>query len=90
MSDLFYNQSNFENQIASLQQNIAELEGELEVFNTNFETIKANWSGTEFEKAKEKLMEIGKTLEDAINNNKQQLKFLNEKNSRFAETSTRL
>lgn len=84
MADLVYNQSNFDNLISRLNQNIRKIESELEQFEQNYQIIKANWSGTEFEKANQKLLEIKKTLETALNDSKTQKKFLESKNTDFA------
>lgn len=84
MADLVYNQSKFDDLISRLNQNIRKIESELEQFEQNYQIIKANWSGTEFEKANQKLLEIKKTLETALNDSKTQKTFLESKNTDFA------
>lgn len=84
MADLSYNQSNFNELISRLDANIKKIEGEIETFNQNFDVIKANWSGDEFDKAEPKLMEIKTTLEKALNDQKSQKNYLETKNSDFA------
>ena len=84
MADLVYNQTRFEEQIRRLDQNIRELESELESFNQNYEVVKKNWMGSEFEKAEPKLLEIKKTLETALNDSKTQRNYLDKKNQDFA------
>ena len=76
--------------INNLENNVAKLREELETFNTNYDVVKANWSGSEFNKADEKLLEIKKTLETAISDNEQQIKYLKQKNADFAETNSGL
>ena len=51
---------------------ITKIEGELETFERNFQIIRANWSGTEFDKAAPKLLEIKTTLERALNDQRSQ------------------
>ena len=84
MADLVYNQAKFEEQIRRLDQNIKKMESELEEFNRNFDVIKRNWSGDEFNKAEPKLLEIRKTLETALNDSRTQKNYLDAKNQDFA------
>ena len=84
MSDLIYNQAKFNEQIRRIDNNIHELEGELEEFNKNFELVKRNWSGTEYNKGEEKLMFIKKTLETALADQRKQRNYLEQKNQDFA------
>ena len=84
MADLDYRQSRFDELIGRLDQNIRKIESELETFEENYQVVKANWSGTEFEKADQKLLEIKTSLETALNDNRTQKKFLEEKNASFA------
>ncbi len=90
MADLVYNQARMTENINNLENNVAKLREELETFNTNYDVVKANWSGSEFNKADEKLLEIKKTLETAISDNEQQIKYLKQKNADFAETNSGL
>lgn len=84
MADLVYNQAKFEDQIRRLDQNIRKLESELETFNQNYDVVKRNWSGDEFNKAEPKLLEIRKTLETALNDARTQKNYLEGKNADFA------
>lgn len=84
MADLVYNQAKFEEQIRRIDQNIKKMESELEEFNQNFDVIKRNWSGDEFNKAEPKLLEIKKTLETALNDSRTQRNYLDTKNQDFA------
>ncbi len=84
MADLIYNQSNFNDLISRLNANIKKIEGELETFERNYQIIRANWSGTEFEKANVKLLEIKSTLERALNDQRTQKNYLEQKNINFA------
>ena len=90
MADLVYSQARFDELIARLDQNIRKIEGELETFEQNYQVIKANWSGSEFEKANQKLLEIKKTLETALNDNRTQKAFLEGKNASFANQTSGL
>ena len=85
MGDLNYNENKLSETTDNLDNNIRKLREELETFNTNYEVVRANWSGDEFNKASEKLLEIKKTLETAIADNEQQLRYLKQKNADFAE-----
>ena len=38
----------------------------------NFEVVKRNWSGSEFQKAEPKLLQIGKTIDRALADQRQQ------------------
>ena len=82
MADLVYNQAKMAETINNLENNLKKLREELETFNTNYDVVKANWSGSEFNKANEKLLEIKKTLE--------QLVYLKQKNADFAEVNSGL
>lgn len=90
MADIIYNQAKLEEVTNELQGQIKKLTEELETFNQNYEVVKANWSGSEFEKADVKLKEIKSTLETAIADNKQQLVYLKQKNADFAEANSGL
>ena len=90
MEDLVYNENKLSETTDNLDNNIRKLREELETFNTNYEVVKANWSGSEFNKANEKLLEIKKTLETAIADNEQQLVYLKQKNADFAEVNSGL
>lgn len=84
MADLVYNQAKFNELINRLDSNITKIEGELETFERNFQIIRANWSGTEFDKAAPKLLEIKTTLERALNDQRSQKNYLERKNQDFA------
>lgn len=90
MADIIYNQAKLEEVTNELEGQIKKLNEELETFNQNYEVVKANWSGSEFEKADEKLKEIKSTIETAIADNKQQLVYLKQKNADFAEANSGL
>ena len=90
MADLVYNENKLSETTDNLDNNIRKLREELETFNTNYEVVRANWSGSEFNKANEKLLEIKKTLETAIADNEQQLVYLKQKNADFAEVNSGL
>ena len=90
MRDLKYNENKLSETTDNLDNNIRKLREELDTFNTNYEVVKANWSGSEFNKANEKLLEIKKTLETAIADNEQQLVYLKQKNADFAEVNSGL
>lgn len=90
MEDLVYNENKLSETTDNLDNNIRKLREELETFNTNYEVVRANWSGSEFNKANEKLLEIKKTLETAIADNEQQLVYLKQKNADFAEVNSGL
>ena len=90
MADLIYNQSNFNDQIRRTDQTIKKLENEKEEFQRNYDIVKRNWSGDEFNKADAKLMEIDKTLDKVIEDQKQQRNYLQEKNDNFASQVTGL
>ena len=90
MADLVYNQAKMAETINNLENNLKKLREELETFNTNYEVVRANWSGDEFDKADEKLKEIRETLETAIADNERQKEYLEGKNDEFASASSRL
>ncbi len=90
MADLVYNQARLAEVTNRLNTNLRKLQEELETFNSNYEVIKANWSGSEFERASEKLLEIRKSLETAIADNNRQLAYLDQKNADFAEVNSGL
>jgi len=83
MSDLIWSEAKLSNMISLLDRVIAKLEGELETFEKNFEVVRRNWSGDEYNKAEVKLLEIRKTLEKAISDQRQQKNYLVEKNNNF-------
>ena len=84
MADLVYNQARFNELNSRLDANIRKIEGELENFERNFQIVKANWSGTEFDKAEPKLLEIKTTLERALADQRAQKTYLERKNQDFA------
>ena len=85
MADLVYNQARMAETTNNLENNLKKLREELDTFNTNYEVVRANWSGDEFDKADEKLKKIKETLETAIADNERQLRYLKQKNADFAE-----
>lgn len=84
MADLSYNEERFTDLINRLDSNIRKIESELNTFNENYEKIKSNWSGTEFEKVNTKLLEIKETLEVALEDNRKQKQYLEQKNNDFS------
>ena len=90
MDDLMHNQAKFSNTILELRGCITKLENELASFNHNYNVIKRNWSGTEFDKATLKLEEIKNTLEKAITDNNNQIKYYENQNDDFASIHTGL
>lgn len=85
MADLVYNQAKFTENVNQLESVIKKLEGHLESFNQFYEVIRRNWSGTEFNKADVKLGEVRKTLETALEDNRKQKRYLEQKNNEFSE-----
>ena len=90
MTELNYNEEKLTETTNNLDNNIRKLREELDTFNTNYEVVRANWSGSEFNKANEKLLEIKKTLETAIADNEQQKEYLERKNDEFARANSGL
>ena len=90
MSDLIYNQAKFDEQLRRIEQNIKKLESEKEAYEQNYEIVRKNWSGSEFEKANPKLVEIGKTLDKALEDQRKQKEYLERKNQDFASQMTGL
>lgn len=84
MPDLYYNSAKFDELDSRLDANIAKIKQELDEFDRNFELVKKNWSGTEFEKAKPKLLLIKKTIQRALDDQIAQKKYLERKNQDFA------
>ena len=83
MADLIWSEAKLEQTTQRLSQNLKKLEEERECFRKEFEVIKKNWFGDEFNKAEPKLLEIEKTLNRAIEDNQKQMQYLSEKNSNF-------
>ena len=83
MADLVWSEAKLNNMISLVDRVIAKLESELETFERNFDVIRRNWQGDEYNKAEVKLLEIRKTLETAISDQKQQRQYLVEKNNNF-------
>ncbi|MBQ8891589.1 MAG: hypothetical protein IJ068_01845 [Bacilli bacterium] len=83
MADLVWSEARLSQMTERLNQNIRKIEEELETFEKNYEIIKRNWAGDEFNKADPKLLEIRKTLQTAIEDNRKQMQYLSEKNSNF-------
>lgn len=90
MDDLIHNQNNLNDVINNLNSCISKLESELNTFNSEVEVIKRNWSGTEFEKANVRLGEIKETLERAIADNREQVKYYENQNNDFTSIQTGL
>ena len=90
MSELIWSEAKLTNMISLLDRVIAKLEGEVDTFEKNYEIIRRNWAGDEFNKADVKLLEIRKTLITAINDQKQQRNYLIEKNNNFHNIVTGL
>lgn len=86
MADLIYSQAKFDDLLNTINSNTAKLESELETFNREYEVIKRNWSGSEFDKADLKFQEMKSTIERALSDSRQQKTFLEEKNTSFANT----
>ena len=84
MADLVYNQAKFEDLLSRINQNLKKLNEEKESYNQNFETVRKNWSGTEYEKAEPKLLEIGETIDKAIEDLTTQKRYLEGQNQDFA------
>ena len=84
MADLVYNQAKFEDLLGRIDQNLKKLNEEKESYNQNFETVRKNWSGTEYEKAEPKLLEIGETIDKAIEDLTTQKRYLEGQNQDFA------
>ena len=84
MADLVYNQAKFEDLLGRINQNLKKLNEEKETYNQNFEKVKSNWSGTEYEKAEPKLLEIGKAIDKAIEDLTTQKRYLEGQNQDFA------
>ena len=90
MADIVYNQAKLEEVTNELEGQVKKLQEELEAFNQNYDVVKANWSGSEFETANVKLQEIKTTLETAIADNQQQITYLKQKNADFARATSGL
>lgn len=84
MADLVYNQAKFEDLLGRINQNLKKLNEEKETYNQNFDTVRKNWSGTEYEKAEPKLTEIGKAIDKAIEDLTTQKRYLEGQNQDFA------
>ncbi len=84
MADLVYDQAKFDELIRRIEENIKKLEGEKAEFEKNYDIIKRNWSGTEFNIQNEKLLEIGRSIDKAISDQRTQKNYLDQKNYRFA------
>ena len=84
MADLVYDQAKFDELIRRIDENINKLESEKESFERNYEIVKRNWSGTEFNIANEKLLEIQKTLDKSLEDQRKQRQYLDQKNYKFA------
>ena len=83
MADFVWSEAKLGQMTMRLQQNIQKIEEHIEAFDKNYEVIRRNWSGDEFNKADPKLLEIRKTLQTAKDDNEKQLRYLSEKNSNF-------
>ena len=87
MADLVYNQAKMAETINNLENNLKKLREELDTFNTNYEVVRTNWSGDDFDKADEKLKKIKETLETAIADNERQKEYLAGQNDEFARAN---
>ena len=90
MADLVYNQAKFEDLLSRINQNLEKLNEEKETYNQNFDAVRKNWSGTEYEKAEPKLTEIGTTIDKAIEDLTTQKKYLEGQNQDFASQNVGL
>ena len=90
MSDFVWSEAKMGQTTGRLQQNVRKIDEHIDTFDKNFEVIKRNWSGDEFNKAEPKLLEIRKTLQTAKEDNEKQLQYLAEKNSNFHGIATGL
>ena len=88
MADLIYDQAKFDELIRRIDENIRKLESQKESFEREYEIVKKNWSGTEFNTANEKLLEIEKTLNKSLEDQKRQRNYLSQKNSKFARPAS--
>ena len=81
--EIRYNQRNFEEQLRDLNQNLKELNYERDIYQKNFDIVKKNWSGDEYNKAEVEFIRMGNTLDKAIRDLTNQKKSLEERNSEF-------
>jgi len=88
MADLVYDQAKFDELIRRLDENISKLESEKESFEREYEKVKKNWSGTEFNSANENLLEMEKTLNNSIEAQKKQRNYLYQKNFKFSKQTS--
>ena len=88
MADLVYDQARFDELIRRIDECIRKLGEEKENFERNYEIVKRNWSGTEFNGANEKLLEIEKTLDNARADQIKQRNYLEQKNAKFARPAS--
>ena len=78
-----YSQSNFENQLRELVQNLKELDFERENYIRNYNIIKKNWSGNEFNKADVHFMKMKNILDTVITDLTNQKNSLERRNQEF-------
>ena len=90
MADLKYNKKKFDDLSNDLDYNIGKIKNELYRFDEIYNKIKANWSGTEFEKANAKLLEMRATLERTLEDERKQKSNLDKKNDGFGNNTVRL
>lgn len=83
MADLIWNESKLRQMIERLNQIIIKLEEKLETFNKNFDIIRRNWSGDEYNKAEQRLLAVKKSLETVLDDERRQKLYLTEKNNSF-------
>ena len=76
MADLVYSQRNFEDLLGRINDNIKELDNELGMFESAFEVVRKNWSGSEYAKAEVKFLEIEKTLKTVLDDQIKQRDYL--------------
>lgn len=90
MADLVYSQAKFEELLRRINQNLQKLNEEKATYAENFDVVRKNWSGTEYEKAEPKLIEMGNTIDKAIEDLTTQKKYLEQQNQDFASQNVGL
>ena len=88
MADLEYNQRNFEDLLNRINNNIKNLEEEQGMFQSAFDVVRRNWSGSEYNKAEVKLLQIEKTLKEVLEGQRKQRDYLSGQNDAFASQRT--
>lgn len=82
-----YSQSNFENQLRELVQNLKELDFERENYIRNYNIIKKNWSGNEFNKADVHFIKMKNILDTVITDLTNQKNSLEKRNQEFIKAN---